>query len=235
MSIGRNIKNLTRGRTIPEIILRILDLAWNKINYPYYKLSFHNMGKNVYISRKSHIEYKKNISLGDNVIIEDYAYLRVDLHNNSQSEIVIGDNTHIHAFTIIRTYGGFVKIGRNCSINSFCALFGHGGLEIGDYVRIAYHTIIVPFNHGFERTDIPIYLQPGSAKGIKIEDDVWIGANVVITDGVTIHKGAVIGAGAVVTKDIPPYSIAVGVPARVIRKRGERASEDMHNFIGKQL
>ena len=50
---------------------------------------------------------------------------------------------------------------------------------------------------------------------------MWIGANAVITDGVTIHKGAVIGAGAVVTKDIPPYSIAVGVPAGVIRKRGE--------------
>jgi acetyltransferase-like isoleucine patch superfamily enzyme len=216
----KEVKDLIHRRTIPEIICRLVDLIRNKLCYPYYKLSFQNIGKNVYISHKSRIEYKKNIVIGNNVIIDDYAYLRVDVYENPASYIEIGDNTRIHSFAVLRTYGGFIKIGKYCSVNPFYILFGHGGLEIGDYVRIGPHTIIVPANHGFSRIDIPIYLQPITKKGIKIEDDVWIGANVVITDGVTIHRGAVIGAGAVVTKDIPPYSVAVGVPARVIKKRG---------------
>lgn len=93
------------------------------------------------------------------------------------------------------------------------------GFEIGDNVRIAAQVVIIPMNHIYEDPDTPIWKQGIRAKGIKIEDDVWIGAGAKILDGVTIGKGSVIGAGAVVTDDIPPYSVAVGVPARVIKKR----------------
>ncbi len=69
----------------------------------------------------------------------------------------------------------------------------------------------------------PIRLQPIQSRGdIVVEDDVWLGVGVKVLDGVTIGRGAVIGAGAVVTKDIPPLAIAAGVPARVLRRRGER-------------
>jgi acetyltransferase-like isoleucine patch superfamily enzyme len=101
-------------------------------------------------------------------------------------------------------------------------LYGHGGLRIGNFVRIATHCVLVPANHGFDRLDVPIARQPVQALGITIEDDVWIGANSVVLDGVTIGRGAIIGAGTVVTKDVRPYAICVGNPARVIGDRRER-------------
>ena len=74
-------------------------------------------------------------------------------------------------------------------------------------------------NHIYDDPKISIRLQGIRANGIKIEDDVWLGVGSTVLDGVTIGKGSVIGAGAVVTKNIPPYSVAVGVPANVIKER----------------
>ncbi|MBI5233963.1 MAG: acyltransferase [Deltaproteobacteria bacterium] len=138
----------------------------------------------------------------------------------SGSSIVIGAGTWLHYHCILRTFGGWIRMGENCSVNPFAILYGHGGLEIGDNVRIAPQVVIAPMNHGFKDLESPIRQQDITGKGIKIGDDVWIGAGAIVLDGVTIGEGTVIGAGAVVTKDIPPYSIAVGVPARVIKKRG---------------
>lgn len=90
---------------------------------------------------------------------------------------------------------------------------------IGNYVRIAAHTVIVATQHIFERIDIPICHQGVEGKGITIEDDVWIGANCTVLGGVTIGKGTIVAAGAVVTKDVEPYSIVAGVPAKVIGSR----------------
>jgi len=128
-----------------------------------------------------------------------------------------------------------IEIGDNVSLNEFCYLHGIGGLKIGNNVRIAPYVCIYTHNHKFDDRSKLIVEQGLEKKPVVIEDDCWIGSNVIILAGVKIGKGSVIGAGSVVTKDIPPYSVAVGVPAKVIRKRGERASEDMHNFAGKQL
>jgi acetyltransferase-like isoleucine patch superfamily enzyme len=117
------------------------------------------------------------------------------------------------------TYGGFIRIGDHCSVNPFCVLYGHGGLTIGNNVRIATCTVIIPANHVFSDLDIPIHKQGTTALGIVIEDNVWIGANVTILDGVRIGRGAVIGAGAVVTKDVDPLHVVGGVPACTIKVR----------------
>jgi len=98
-------------------------------------------------------------------------------------------------------------------------IYGNGGLKIGNNVRIATHTIIIPADHSFEDLSIPIMLQAEKRKGIIIDDDVWIGASVKILDGVKIGRGCVIGAGSVVNHSIPDYSVAVGVPAKVIKSR----------------
>jgi acetyltransferase-like isoleucine patch superfamily enzyme len=92
-------------------------------------------------------------------------------------------------------------------------------LKIGDGVRIGAGTVIIPSNHVFSDPDVPIYLQGSAGTGICIEDDVWIGANCTILDGVHIGQGSVIAAGAVVNKDVAPYSVVGGVPARLIKKR----------------
>ncbi|MBV5329482.1 MAG: hypothetical protein JZU65_17965 [Chlorobium sp.] len=98
-------------------------------------------------------------------------------------------------------------------------LYGHGGLKIGDNVSIATGSVIVPANHNFTRRDIPFKLQGSTGHGIVLEDDIWVGANVTILDGCRIGKGAIIGAGAVVTKDVAPFSIVGGVPAQFIKER----------------
>ncbi|MBI5189859.1 MAG: acyltransferase [Nitrospirae bacterium] len=156
--------------------------------------------------------------MGDDAV----AYRHVVLHARLEgSRIEIGEGTIILEYASLYTVGGFIKIGRGCSVNNFCVLYGHGGLTIGDGVSIAAHTVIVPANHRFDDTGLPIKLQGETKKGIVIGDDVWIGANVTVLDGVTIGDGSVVGAGSVVTRDIPPMSVAAGNPARVIRRRGE--------------
>ena len=120
---------------------------------------------------------------------------------------------------ILATYGGTIAIEANSYIGPYCILYGHGGLAIGANTMIGAHTVIVPFNHGISRADMPMAEQPLTKKGIRIGPDVWIGAGCKILDGVQIGEGVVIGAGSVVTKSIPIYSIAFGVPATVTRSR----------------
>jgi len=175
---------------------------------------FKHRGKKVKISVFATIESPGNISLGDRTVIKEFAKIR-----GLGKGIEIGKDCYIDRNVLLSTHGGRIEIGDRCSINPNCCIYGHGGLKIGNYVRIAAGTIIIPANHGFEQIDIPICDQPLTKKGIVIEDDVWIGANCVITDGVVIGKGAIIGAGSVVTKDVEPYSIVGGVPARLIKKR----------------
>ena len=138
----------------------------------------------------------------------------------------IGKNTTIHEDVYIRLYGGFISIGDNCSINPYCVIYGHGGLEIGSNVRIAAHCTIIPSNHIFDNINIPITEQGEKMLGIKIMDDVWIGTGVRVLDGVTIGQGSVIGAGSVVTKSIPDYSVVVGIPAKILKKRGMSYEKD---------
>ncbi len=135
--------------------------------------------------------------------------------------VKIGPNSQIHDYAMLLTYGGNISLGANCTVNPFCVLYGHGGLTIGNGVRIASHSVLIPANHNFDDVSKPIWQQDETRLGIVIDDDVWIGTGVRVMDGVRIGRGSVIGAGAVVTKSIPPNSVAVGTPARVIRQRGE--------------
>jgi len=134
--------------------------------------------------------------------------------------IRIGEHCEIHRHALLRTYGGEIRIGSHCSVNPFCVLYGHGGLTIGDHVRIAAHVVLVPMNHNFDRLDVPISQQGVSTKGITIGNDVWIGAGACVLDGVRIGDGAVVAAGAVVNADVAPRDIVGGVPAKRIGARG---------------
>lgn len=117
---------------------------------------------------------------------------------------------------------GEVSIGEDCTVQAYSMVLGvpgTGPVTIGDGVRIAPHTMIFAVDHIFSDTESPIFTQGVKATPITIEDDVWIAGKVMITPGVRVGHGSVIAAGAVVTKDVPAYSVVAGVPARVIKNR----------------
>jgi len=158
-----------------------------------------------------------NILIGDGTLIAPDAWL-----DGENGRIEIGKRCLIHPGSMLLPYDGFIKIGDDCSVNPYTILYGHGGLTIGNGVRIATHTVMIPANHEYIDPDTPIFKQGVSMKGITIEDDVWVGCNVTILDGVRIGKGAVIAAGSVVTRDVSSYTVVAGTPARVIKNRGSQ-------------
>lgn len=115
-----------------------------------------------------------------------------------------------------------IRIGRDVTLNEWVYLSGFGGLVIGNKVRVGHRTSIITSDHVYDDIHVPIHEQRLTAMRVVIEDDVWIGCNVTILKGVTIGHGAVVGAGAVVSRDVLPYAIVAGVPARQIGTRGHR-------------
>ncbi|MFG2279663.1 acyltransferase [Streptomyces asoensis] len=125
----------------------------------------------------------------------------------------LGADSYIAGYAYVT---GEVRAGRDCSVNPYATV--RGRVTLGDGVRIGAHTSLLGFNHGFAPEE-PVHRQPLTSKGIVVGDDVWIGSNVVVLDGVTIGDHCVVGAGAVVTKDLAPWTIAAGNPARPLRDR----------------
>lgn len=110
-----------------------------------------------------------------------------------------------------------IEIGDDVSTNTFVHIWGQGVVKIGNRVMIATHTIITSLTHNYNLENMRY--APSIAKEVIIDDDVWIGLGAIIMPGVKIGKGAVIGAGSVVTKDIPAYAIVYGIPAKIIKYR----------------
>lgn len=139
-------------------------------------------------------------------------------------QLALGDRSYIAGGAIVRSTR--LITGSDCSMNSYSIL--SGDITMGNGVRIASHASLYGFNHGYAVTDVPVFRQPLTVKGIVIGDDVWIGANAVILDGVRIGSHSIVAAGAIVTRDVPAYSIVGGNPAKLIRSRlaGEAVTED---------
>lgn len=167
------------------------------------------------ISSSAVIRGAGNVRLGHRCRIGRQAEL-----NAVAGGIGLGAGASLGPFAIVEARGGRVRVGDRTTVGPFCVLYGHGGLDIGSDCMIASHVVFIPENHVFARADIPMREQGGTRRGIRVGDDVWIATGVVVLDGVTIGNGAVIGAGAVVTRDIPAYAVAHGVPARVVGRRG---------------
>jgi acetyltransferase-like isoleucine patch superfamily enzyme len=125
---------------------------------------------------------------------------------------------------LTHTYG--LKVGRGFSPNSGALIDARGGIEIGDHVMIGPYAVIVSSNHAFKQISVPMSTLDHVMAPVRIGNDVWIGAHVVITGGVTIGNGVIVSAGAVVTKDVGDYQIVGGVPARIMGDRtiGNRIS-----------
>lgn len=156
------------------------------------------------------------------VVVDDSAFLArsARLFAEPRRQIKLGPRTAIAADAFLH---GPIELGAEASVNAFAVLDGgRKGIVIGEGTRIASHACVYAFDHGMT-PNAAIRTQAVKSQGVRIGRDVWIGAHACITDGVIIGDHAVIGAGAVVTRDVEPYAIMAGVPARRIGDRRQRA------------
>lgn len=180
----------------------------------------HCSGK-LFMGKHVTLRHPQLIRIGKSVIIEDF----VTIDALSKRGILLGDNVTIAKHTtiqctgVVRSLGEGLIVGHNSAIGAYSFIGAQGGVTIGVNVimgpRVSFHAE----NHNYTDTSKPIRLQGESRVGIVVEDDCWVGANSTILDGVYIGKGTVVAAGSVVTKDVPPYVIVAGIPARIIKQR----------------
>lgn len=183
---------------------------------------FRHAGCGVRVGRHVYWESPRRISIGDHCLIKR----DTSLCGGAAGGLILGDSCEIAENCLIRAFNGRIRFGRRSSLN-FCGdiVGGAGGVEIGNDVRIGPHCVLIASEHNWSDPERPIVEQGTRSAGIVIEDDVWIGAHVTILDGVRIGTGCVVGAGAVVSRSLPPFSVAVGVPARVLKSRRRESDE----------
>jgi len=193
-----------------------LGLFLRKLFYP---LILGKVGKGVVFGHHITLRHPHKTFIDDKSFIDDYAVL--DAKGEEGKGIVLGKNVIIGRNTILSCKGGSIELGDYANISAGCSLLSETKITVGKYTFLAGHCYLVAGgNHSIERTDIPIMFQPSLIKGgITIEEDGWLGASVVVLDGVSLGKGCVVGAGAVVTQSFPAYSVVAGVPAKKIKSR----------------
>jgi acetyltransferase-like isoleucine patch superfamily enzyme len=177
----------------------------------------------VAIERGVRIRFADQVRLGRGVYLDEGVYLHA-----CPGGIDIGENTLVmhHAELHVYNFRGLphagIKIGRDSLIGELNVLRGQGGITVGDRVYTSPLVQMAAVNHVFADPTRPFVEQGITARGIVVEDDVWIGAGAILTDGVCVGRGAVVAAGAVVTHDVPPHTVVAGIPARVVKQiRGD--------------
>jgi acetyltransferase-like isoleucine patch superfamily enzyme len=164
------------------------------------------------------IRFASNVRLGRGVYLDHGAYLHAcpgGITIGAESLVMKNAILHVYNFRDLPHAG--ITIGERSLVGENCILRGQGGITIGDDVYLGTAVQILAVNHVFHDISRPISHQGITAQGIRIADGAWIGSGAIILDGISIGRNVVIGAGAVVTKDVPDYCIAVGNPARVVR------------------
>lgn len=173
------------------------------------------------VGRAVRVRDAAQLSVGHRLILEDY----VEVQATSQGGIILGDDVSIGAMTMIRPSGYYSRplgvgmvVGNRVGINAYCYFGCSGGITIGNDVLFGPGVMLFAEEHNFDDLD-PIRQQGVERAPIVIEDDCWLASGVKVTAGVHIGRGSVIGAGSVVTRDLPPWSVAAGNPARILRMR----------------
>ncbi|WP_138470264.1 DapH/DapD/GlmU-related protein [Poseidonocella sp. HB161398] len=176
-------------------------------------------GKGVVFSRGIVLRCPKGLSAGDGTLIDEGVFFDI---KSTEARVELGRRNQImHGVHFETGYEGSVRLGDDCFVGAYTILNGQAGISIGDNALIAGHCHIIAGNHRFDDLSVPMNQQGFDSHGVVIEDDVWLGAGAKVLDNVRIGRGSIIAAGAVVTGDVEPFSIMGGVPARLIRKRGD--------------
>jgi len=185
-----------------------------------YPLLFDHIGRGVIFGRNLVIRHPHQMKIGDNVVIDENCLLIAD--EIEGIGITIGDNVILSRNSILMAKGGKIEIGENSNIGSNCFFGTTNRVTVGKNVLMAPNGYVGGGRYKYDRLDVPVMKQEMYSLGEQtIGDNVWLGANVIVIDGTNVGNDCIIGAGAVVTKDVPAFSIAAGVPARVIKSRKE--------------
>ena len=211
---------LTFFRDIPAIAIGA------KLRNLGYKSIFGQIGSSVYIQEGVEFLNAFGIEIADGAHI--FRGARLDARGHQDNKIIIENQVAIERnIEIGALVNTCVRIKEKTFIGPGVCIAGPGNITIGQRCLIAAHVGIFANNHNFADSTRYITEQGVTSKGITIGDDCWLGHAVTVLDGVSIGEGSVIGAGAVVTKDIPAYSVAVGTPARVIKSRKPKELWDL--------
>ena len=191
-----------------------LGLLLRRVFYP---CVLGSVGRNVVFGANVTLRHPHKIFIGDNVVIDDNCLL--DAKGDTNSGITVGSGVFIGRNTILHCKNGDIAIGDQANIGFNCDIASSNRVTIGEKVLMAAYSYVVGGGHDYTRTDTAIMDQQRTARGISIGGRCWIGAHAVVMDGVTVGEETIIGTGAVVNDDLPARTIAVGMPARVIRQR----------------
>jgi len=204
-----------------DIFIILSDKFFAVIRGFYYKLFFRRSSGLLFIGRHCKIKYchkisaGKTITIGDNVEINALSVEGITLGNN----VTILRNTVIECTGNIKNMGVGLVIGDDVGIAQNCFIQVRGKVTIGSHVMFGPNVSIFSENHGFSNLEVPMISQPTVRREVIIEDDVWLGTRSIILSGIRIGKGSIIAAGALVNRDIPPYSVVAGVPGKIIKSR----------------
>lgn len=191
-----------------------------------YRLVLHMEGVAA-IENGVRLRFASGIRLGRGSYLDNGVYLHAcpqGIEIGEQSFVMQGSVLHVYNFRDLPH--AFIRIGRNSLIGELNVLRGQGGITIGDRVYTAPLVQMLAVNHVYDDPTRPMVEQGITAEGIVIEDDVWIGGGAIVTDGVRVGRGSVVAAGAVVTKDVAPYTVVGGVPARLLRTVDAAAAQN---------
>ena len=184
------------------------------------------------IENKVRLRFSSNIRLSNGVYLDQNTYLHacdngIDIGSNS----IVMHGAVLHVYNFRGLPNSKISIGKESLIGEYSVIRGQGGVTIGDRVFTSPFSQIIAVNHIFDDPEVSFVDQGITAEGIIIEDDVWIGASAVITDGVRIGKGSVVAAGAVVTKDVPAHTVVAGVPAKPIKQIDKKLNGHFNKSI----
>ena len=180
------------------------------------------VGRNVTFGQGVVLRHPAKIRLGDDVMVDDLVVL--DAKGETNRGITVGRGAFLGRGTILSCKDGDITLGDHVNIGFYSEIFSGSTVTVGAYGLFAAYTYLVGGGHEFDRSGVPVVEQARRSQGITLGENVWLGAGAKVMDGVRIGRDVVVGAGAVVTDDLPDGAVAVGVPARVVRRRDEGSS-----------
>ena len=183
----------------------------------FYRFLFKKIGKGVVFGRNITIRHPNKIIIGDNVLIDENCML--DAKGIDNTGIEIKNGVYIGRNTILSCKDGDIILKENVNIGFNCEIQSSSHVSIGKNTLLAAYVYIIAGDHVHELDEQPVNLIQGTSKGIIVGENCWLGAKATVLDGIEIGHDVVIGASAVVNKDVAPFSVAVGIPAKVIKNR----------------